>query len=85
MNTYTLPSNQFLAWRQTGERYRQPAIRFLLNKEYFDPLSRGENVLPKKHAYRHVNALSSAAQTYLVLEDEEYLQGARTGFRMVCV
>jgi DUF1680 family protein len=82
--TYTLPENQFLAWRRSGDqRYRQLAIRFLLNKEYFDPLSRGENVLPGKHAYSHVNALSSAAQTYLVLEDEKYLQAARNGFRMV--
>ena len=82
--TYTLPENQFLAWRRSGdERYRQLAIRFLLNKEYFDPLSRGENVLPGKHAYSHVNALSSAVQAYLVLKDEKYLDAARNGFRMV--
>ena len=82
--TYTLPENQFLAWRRSGDdRYRQLAIRFLLNKEYFDPLSRGENVLPGKHAYSHVNALSSAAQAYLVLNDANYLQAARNGLRMV--
>ena len=82
--TYTLPENQFLAWRRSGDdRYRQLAIRFLLNKEYFDPLSRGENVVPGKHAYSHVNALSSASQAYLVLHDLKYLEAARNGFRMV--
>lgn len=82
--TYTLPENQFLAWRRSGDdRYRQLAIRFLLNKEYFDPLSRGENVLPGKHAYSHVNALSSAAQAYLVLNDPKYLEAARNGLKMV--
>jgi DUF1680 family protein len=82
--TYTLPENQFLAWRRSGDdRYRQLAIRFLLNKEYFVPLSRGENVLPGKHAYSHVNALSSAAQAYLVLNDPKYLQAARNGLKMV--
>lgn len=82
--TYTLPENQFLAWRRSGDdRYRQLAIRFLLNREYFDPLSRGENVLPGKHAYSHVNALSSAAQAYLCLTDPKYLQAARNGLRMV--
>lgn len=82
--TYTLPENQFLAWRRSGdERYRKLATRFLLNREYFDPLSRGENVLPGKHAYSHVNALSSAAQAYLVLKDEKYLRAARNGLQMV--
>jgi DUF1680 family protein len=82
--TYTLPENQFLAWRRGGDdRYRQLGIRFLLNKEYFDPLSRGENVLPGKHAYSHVNALSSAVQAYLVLKDEKYLRTAQNGLRMV--
>jgi uncharacterized protein len=82
--TYTLPENQFLAWRRSGDdRYRQLAMRFLLNKEYFDPLSRGENVLPGKHAYSHVNALSSASQAYLCLNDGKYLQAARNGLKMV--
>jgi hypothetical protein len=54
---YTLPENFFIAWqRGAGERYRDMAVRFLADDWYFDPLAAGENVLPGKHAYSHVNA-----------------------------
>src|SRR6266568_6713415 len=81
--TYTLPENFFLAYQRSGDsRYRDLAIRFI-EKEYFDPLAEGQNVLPGEHAYRHVNAFSSAMQAYLVLGDEKYLRAARNGLRMV--
>jgi len=45
--SYTMPENQFLAYRRTGNpRYLELAKRFLFNDEYFDPLAKGENVLP---------------------------------------
>jgi hypothetical protein len=82
--SYTLPENLFLAAKWAGDpHYRQLAERFLFDKEFFDPLSRSENVLPNLHAYSHVNALSSAAMAYLTLGDEKYLQAARNGFRFV--
>ncbi len=82
--SYTLPENQFLAWQRTGDpAYRTAGERYLLNAEYFDPLARGENVLPDKHAYSHVNALSSAAQAYMVLGDDKYLKAAQNGFQFV--
>jgi uncharacterized protein len=82
--SYTLPENLFLAWRRTGDaRYRTFAERFLLDREYFDPLARGENVLPGRHAYSHVNALSSAAAAYLALGDEKYFKAAKNGFEFV--
>jgi DUF1680 family protein len=81
--TYTLPENLFLAYQRSGDsRYRDLAIRFI-EKEYFDPLAEGRNVLPGEHAYSHVNAFSSAMQTYLTLGDEKYLRAANNGFRMV--
>jgi len=81
---YTLPENLFLAWRRSGDiRYRTMAERFLLNEDYFFPLAHGQNVLPGRHAYSHVNALSSAVQAYLVLGDDRYLQAARNGFDML--
>jgi len=81
--TYTLPENFFLAYQRSGNsRYREFAVRFI-EKEYFDPLSENQNVLPGEHAYSHVNALSSAMQAYLVLGDEKYLRAARNGLRMV--
>ncbi len=81
--SYTLPENLFLASRRSGDaRYRELAKRFLYD-EYFDPLARGENVLPGKHAYSHLNALSSAAQAYLQLGDRKYLNAVKNGFAMV--
>jgi uncharacterized protein len=81
--TYTLPENLFLAYQRSGDpRYKDLAVRFI-EKEYFDPLADGQNVLPGEHAYSHVNALSSAMQAYLVLGDEKYLRAATNGFRMV--
>ena len=81
--TYTLPENLFRAYQRSGDhRYKDLAVRFI-EREYFDPLAAGENVLPGLHAYSHVNALSSAMQAYLVLGEEKYLRAARNGFRMV--
>ncbi len=81
--TYTLPENLFLAYQRSGDsRYRDLAVRFI-EKEYFEPLAAGQNVLPGEHAYSHVNALSSAMQSYLVLGDEKYLRAATNGLRMV--
>ena len=78
--TYTMPENFFLAWQRSGDRrYYELAQRFLFH-EYFDPLSRGENALPGRHAYSHVNALGSAAVAYLAMDDEKYLRAATNAF-----
>ncbi|MGH8158743.1 MAG: beta-L-arabinofuranosidase domain-containing protein [Rhodanobacter sp.] len=81
--SYTLPENQFLAFRLTGDVQHRALARRFLYDDFFLPLARGENVLPGKHAYSHVNALSSAAQAYLSLNQQAYLQAARHGFAMV--
>ena len=82
--SYTLPENLYLAWRRgAGERYRKLAQRYLLDRDYFEPLARGDNVLPGKHAYSHVNALSSAMQAYLSDGDSKHLRAARNGFDFV--
>lgn len=82
--SYTLPENFFLAYQISGEpRYLALARRFLEDDTYFNPLSEGQNVLPRQHAYSHVNALSSASQAYLVLGSEKHLRAARNGFGFV--
>jgi uncharacterized protein len=82
--SYTLPENLFLAYRRgAGVRYRQLAIRYLDDATYFDPLAAGKNVLPGKHAYSYVNALSSAMQAYLTLSNEKYLRAAKNAFAML--
>jgi uncharacterized protein len=81
--SYTLPENQFLAWRQTGDRQHLALARRFMYDEFFSALARGENALPGKHAYSHVNGLSSAAQAYLSLNNPMYLSAARNGFDMI--
>ncbi len=82
--TYTLPENLYLAWLRSGDpRYRKLAERFLQDKDYFTPLSDGENILPGLHAYSHVNALCSAIQAYLVDGSAMHLRAARNGFDFV--
>jgi DUF1680 family protein len=81
---YTLPENFFIAWKRgAGSRYRDLAVRFLADDWYFDPLAAGKNILPGKHAYSHVNAMSSAMQAYLVLGSEKHLRAAQNGFNFL--
>jgi hypothetical protein len=81
--SYTLPENQFQAWALTGERLHLELGRRFLYDEFFGSLARGENALPGKHAYSHVNALSSAARAYVALGNPMYLAAARQGFEMI--
>lgn len=82
--SYTLPENLYLAWeRGRGERYRLLARRFLLDKTYFDPLSRNENALVHHHAYSFCNALSSAMQAYLADGSQKHLLAASNAFEMI--
>ena len=81
--TYTLPENFFLAYQRSGDkRYRELGERFIYH-EFYDALAENHNAFPGKHAYSHVNTLSSAMQAYLVLGDEKYLRAATNGLRMV--
>ena len=82
--SYTLPENLFRAYEATGhQRYLRLAKRFLFDDEFFAPLARGENVLPGRHAYSHVNALGSAAKAYMVLGSRLHLEAAQHGMQYV--
>ncbi len=82
--SYTLPENLFLAWqRGMGDRYHDMAKRYIEDDTYFDPLAEGVNPLRDQHAYSHVNGLSSAVQSYLVLGDPKYLRAAWNGFHIL--
>src|SRR3546814_7565135 len=81
--SYTIPENQFLAWRRSGDaRYKAIGEQFLMDDSFFDPLAADQNVLPGLHAYSHVNALCSGVQAYLSLGDEKYLTAVTNAFRM---
>jgi hypothetical protein len=73
--TYVLPESLFLAYELTRDRaLYDRAIAYLLDRDYFDPLAAGQDVLPGRHAYSHVIALSSAGKARLALGDEKYLR-----------
>jgi len=81
--SYTISENLFLAYqRGAGERYRDLARQYL-DDEYYDPLAEGQNNLAGRHAYSHVNSLSSAMQAYLMLGSEKHLRAAKNGFEML--
>lgn len=70
---YVMPENLFTAWQITQDRaLYDRAVAYLLDRDFFDPLARGEDVLPGKHAYSHAIALSSAGKAYLTLGDGKY-------------
>ncbi len=82
--TYILPENLFSAWEITGDRAMyQRAIAYLLDRDYFDPLARNQDVLPGKQAYSHAMALSSAAKARLVLGEEKYLATIRNAWEFL--
>jgi DUF1680 family protein len=82
--TYVISENLFHAARITGDdRYRKLAVHYLLDKEWFDPLAAGVDVLPEKHAYSHTIALSSGAQAYLNLGDAKYLRALTNAWRFL--
>jgi uncharacterized protein len=81
--SYTMPENLFLAYqRGAGEQYRELGIQYL-NEPFFDRLAAGQNDLAGRHAYSHVNSLSSAMQAYLTLGSEKHLRAAKNGFDML--
>jgi uncharacterized protein len=81
---YVLPENLFSVHALTGDqRFLDMAKKYLLDKEFFDPLAEGRNILPGRHGYSHVIALSSAAKAYEVLGDEKYLRAIRGAWDMI--
>ena len=78
--SYTMPENLFLAYqRGAGERYREMGQQYL-HDLVLDRLAEGQNDLAGRHAYSHVNMLSSAMQAYLTLGSESILRAAKNGF-----
>ena len=82
--SYTMPENLFIAYeRGAGRRYYDLGVQYLDDKTWFDPLSRGENVLAGRHAYSYVNSLNSAVMAYMVAGSEKHLRAGKNGFSMV--
>jgi hypothetical protein len=81
---YILPENLFKAHELTGDRRLLDMARlYLLDREFFNPLSEGTNIFPGKHGYSHVIALSSGAKAYEVLGDPKYLRAITNAWDML--
>jgi len=81
---FVLPENLFNTYALTrDQRHLDMAKLYLLDRDFFDPLARGENVLPGRHGYSHVIALSSAAKAYEVMGEEKYLRALQNAWDMI--
>jgi len=81
---YILPENLFKTYELTGQkRFLELAKLYLLDEGFFDPLAAGDNILPGKHGYSHVMALSSGAKAYEVTGNEKYLRAIRNAWDMI--
>ena len=82
--TYVMPENLFTAAGLTGNpAFHELALKYLLDREFFDPLSRGDDPFPGQHAYSHAIALSSGAKAWLVLGDDKYKQAVLHAFELL--
>jgi len=82
--TYVLPESLFLAYELTGDRaFYDRAMAYLLDRDFFDPIAAGVDVLPGRHAYSHAIALSSAGKARLVLGDEKYLRAMQNASQLL--
>ena len=80
---YTLPENLYRAWQLLGDPiYKQFADEWLY-PYVWDKLAKGDTKIGPRHAYSHVNSLSSAARAYIVTEDPHYLDVIREGYEAI--
>ena len=82
--TFVMPENLFTAAELTGNsQFHALAVRYLLDREFFDPLAAGRDPLPGQHAYSHAIALSSGAGAYLALRDDKYKRAMEHAFTLL--
>ena len=81
---YILPENLFKTYELTGDSASstwRSCICSTTSSSIRSP--EGENILPGKHGYSHVIALSSGAKAYELLGDAKYLRAIRNAWDML--
>lgn len=82
--TFVMPENLFAAHMLTGNAaFEQLGLRYMLNRELFDPLASGSDPFPGQHAYSHAIALSSAGMAYLRYGDSRYRAAMHNAFTLL--
>lgn len=79
---YTLPENLYKCYELTKEtRYLKMVPEFDYSAGYYDDFADGKNAFtPERHAYSHVNSLSSAAKAYEFGGSKKYLAAIQNAF-----
>jgi uncharacterized protein len=82
--TFVMPENLFTAHKLTGNpAFQDLALKYMLDREYFDRLDKGEDPFPGQHAYSHAIALSSAGKAYQIGGDEKYKRAMQNAFTLL--
>lgn len=77
---YTLPEQLYRAWMLTGEKLYLDFAREWDYPYFWDKLNRHDFTIGPRHAYSHINSLSSAARAYQVTGDEKYLSAMEIAY-----
>ena len=80
---YTLPEQLYRAWILTGEECYLNFAREWDYPYFWDKLNNQDFTVGPRHAYSHINSLSSAARAYQVTKDERYLSAMENAYEEV--
>ncbi|MCM1156076.1 MAG: glycoside hydrolase family 127 protein [Roseburia sp.] len=80
---YTLPEQLYRAWTLTGEEIYLDFAKEWDYPYFWDKLNRRDFTVGPRHAYSHINSLSSAARAYMVTGDEKYLSAMEIAYEEV--
>ncbi|MDD6615541.1 MAG: glycoside hydrolase family 127 protein [Lachnospiraceae bacterium] len=80
---YTLPEQLYRAWCLTGEELYLTFAKEWDYPYFWDKLLNHDFKIGPRHAYSHVNSLSSAAMAYKVTGDEKYLRAIETAYEEI--
>lgn len=77
---YTLPEQLYRAWVLTGEQLYLDFAKEWDYPYFWDKLNARDFSVGPRHAYSHINSLSSAARAYQVTGDERYLSAMEIAY-----
>lgn len=80
---YTLPEQLYRAWFFTGEQLYLDFAKEWDYPYYWEKLIKKDFTVGPRHAYSHVNALSSAAMAYLATGEEGYLTAIKNAYEEI--
>lgn len=80
---YTLPEQLYRAWMLTEEELYLDFAKEWDYPYFWDKLNHRDFTIGPRHAYSHINSLSSAARAYQVTGDDRYLSAMEIAYEEV--